>query len=215
MSEHKTLLAVPCFDMVHTKFFESFTNMVKRDCDSFTVLTNTLIYIARNVISSNAIDNGFERILWLDSDMTFPKDMILRLSEDMDNGCELVTGLYFSRYPKIKPNAFTRLWWDQKEEDGDIDTGATHLFRYTEGLNRIEACGMGCCMMTTDLIKRVGDKFGSPFTPIDGMGEDLSFCWRVNQLGVPMYCDTRIKCGHIGQMNYNEDFYKAQGIPEV
>lgn len=212
----KTLIAIPCFDMVDTDFFESFVNLEKPEYCSYTLVKNTLIYIARNTIASNAIEAGFERILWLDSDMTFPPDMIDRMSRTMDeNNLEFLTGLYFTRRPPvIKPNAFKTLWWEQKS-DTEIDAGADHLWTYTEGLNEIQGCGFGCVMTDTDLIKRVGDKFGSPFTPIDGMGEDLSFCWRVNQLGVPMFCDTRIKCGHIGQMNYNEDYYKAQGIPEV
>ena len=206
------LIAVPCFDTVHTDFFESFVNLEKPAGTSYTIVKNTLIYIARNIVAGNALQNGFDRVLWLDSDMTFPKDMILRLCDDMDEGRELVTGLYFTRRPPIKPNAFSELWWEPGH-DG-IDTGAEHLWTYPEDVVEIEACGMGCCMMSTDLIRRVGEKFGSPFTPIDGMGEDLAFCYRVKQLGEKMYCDTRIKCGHVGQMTYDEEYYKKQGIPE-
>ena len=207
-----TLIAIPCFDMVDTDFMESFVNMEKPEGTSYTIVRNTLIYIARNIVASNAVQNNFDRVLWLDSDMRFPKDMIARLSEDMDEGRELVTGLYFTRKPPIKPNAFTELWWEPGEDN--IDTGAEHLWTYPEDIVEIDACGMGCCMMSVDLIKKVGEKYGSPFTPIDGMGEDLSFCFRVKQLGIPMYCDTRIKCDHIGNMVYNEEYYKKQGIPE-
>jgi GT2 family glycosyltransferase len=208
----KTLIAVPCFDMVHADFMESVINLEKPDNVYFTVVKNTLIYSARNIVAGNAVKNEFDRVLWLDSDMRFPRDLIPRLSAHLDNGLDYVTGLYFTRRLPIRPNIFSELWW--KENGGELDAGAKMIYRYPEGLCEIVASGIGCCMMSVDLIKRVGDKFGSPFTPFDGMGEDLSFCYRVSKLGVKMYCDTSIKCDHIGQAVYNESFYKAQGIPD-
>ena len=61
--------------------------------------------------------------------------------------------------------------------------------------------------MTTDLIKRVGDMFGLPFSPILGFGEDMSFCYRVSMLGMKMWCDSSIKLGHIGFTEITEDTY--------
>lgn len=207
----KTLIAIPCFDMVHTDFFESFVKMEKEGT-SFTTVKNTMIYSARNLIAANAIDAGFDRVLWLDSDMIFPTDMIPRLYAAMDKtGAGLVSGLYFTRRIPIKPNIFSELWYNETE-DG-LDAGAEMIYEYPDDIIEIKACGFGCCLTSVDLIKRVGDKFGSPFTPVDGMGEDLSFCYRVSQLGEKMFCDTRIKCGHVGNAVFDEGFYKRQGIP--
>lgn len=208
----KTLIAVPCFDMVHTDFMESVINLQKPENTFFTVVKNTLIYIGRNIIATNAVEHDFDRVLWLDSDMRFPPDMIFRLAEDMDNGYDLVTGLYFTRKPPIKPNAFSELHW---RKDGDkVDSGCEWLWTYPEDLTEIKACGFGCCMTSVDIIKKVGDKFGVLFTPFEGLGEDMSFCLRVSQVGGKMACDPRIKCDHIGQAVYNEEYYKRQGIPE-
>lgn len=203
----KTLIAVPCFDMVHTDFFQSVVNLQKPANTFFTVVKNTLIHVGRNIIARNAVEAGFDRVVWLDSDMRFPADMLFRLSEDMDKGFDLVTGLYFTRIPPIKPNAFTDIWL----ADETRNAGAEWLWEYDEGLNPIKACGFGCCITSTDLFKRVGDKFGKLFQPFDGMGEDMSFCIRADEVGAKMVCDTRIKCDHIGQATYNESFYKAQG----
>lgn len=208
----KTLIAVPCFDMVHTDFFESFVKLEKPENTSFTTVKNTMIYSARNLIAANAIDAGFDRVLWLDSDMIFPHDMISRLCAAMDaTGAGLVTGLYFTRKIPIKPNIFSHLWYN--ELDDGLDAGATMIYRYPKDIIEIKACGFGCCLTSVDLIKRVGDKFGSPFTPVDGMGEDLSFCYRVAQLGEKMFCDTRISCGHVGNAVFDEGFYERQGVP--
>lgn len=213
----KTLIAVPCFDMVHADFMESLVNLKKPAGTSWTMVKNTLIHEARNIVAANAIEAGFDRVMWFDSDMVFPPDTLLKLSETMDNlntdgfHSDLVSGLYFTRRPpNIKPVAYKRLWYD--DSGAELDTGAENCVDYPEsGITPIEGVGMGCCLMTVDIIKRVADAYGSPFSPLDGVGEDLSFCWRARQLGAMMICDTSIKCGHVGQAVYDEAYYKRQG----
>ena len=65
--------------------------------------------------------------------------------------------------------------------------------------------------MKTDLITEVMQKFQTnPFDPLPFMGEDYSFCYKVNELGHNILCDSRIKCGHVGVHVYNEEDYKLQ-----
>ena len=204
----RTLIAVPCFDMVHTDFMESLMVMQKPPDASFTVIKNTLIYDARNVIAASAIDAGFDRIMWFDSDMTFPKDTIERLSEAMDEGREMVSGLYFTRrMPNIRPVVYKKMWY---RDNGDtVETGAENYFDYPEGIIECEAVGFGCCLTSVDLIKRVADRFGSPFTPYSRLGEDMAFCLRAREIGAKIYCDTRVKCGHIGTVQITEGTYQS------
>lgn len=205
----KTLIVIPCFDMVHTDFFHSFTDLKKPPETSYTIIKNTMIYDARNIAAGNAVAAGFDRVMWLDSDMTFPPDALLRLSEDMDNyNLDCVSGLYFSRrMPNIKPVVYKKMWY---KEDGDkIDTGAENYFDYPEGLVECEAAGFGCMLTSVDIIRKVADSFGSPFTPLSCMGEDMAFCLRVRQIGGRVHCDTRVKCGHIGAVEITETTYKA------
>ena len=206
----KTPIAVPCMDMVHTDFMESMVNMHKTEECSFTVVKNTLIYIARNIIAANAIQYGFERVMWFDSDIKFPADTLEKLSAWMDKGYDFVSGLYFTRRPPIKPVIYSELHYEKTKES--FDAGATNYHGYPETLTEIAAAGFGCVLTSTDLLKRVGDQFGSPFTPYDGLGEDFSFCLRAMQIGAKMYCDTSIKCGHVGYMEFNEEYYKKQGV---
>ena len=58
--------------------------------------------------------------------------------------------------------------------------------------------------MKASLLKEVKDKYGLPFSPILGFGEDISFCMRLKELGKKMYCDPRAKLGHIGYKVYTE-----------
>ena len=39
------------------------------------------------------------------------------------------------------------------------------------------------------------------------MSEDLSFCYRARNIGTKIYCDSRIKFGHIGNYEYTEEDY--------
>ena len=126
----KTLIAVPCFDMVHTDFMESLVNLKKPDNTSWTVVKNTLIHDARNIIAANAIEAGFDRVMWFDSDMTFKPDTLLQLSKVMDaTGVDIVSGLYFTRRPpKIKPVAFSEIWYNKEKEI----SGAENFMDYPE-----------------------------------------------------------------------------------
>lgn len=207
----KTLIAVPCMDMVHTEFMQAMIALEKPEDTSFTVVKNTLISVARNTIARNAIEAGFDRIMWFDSDMNVPRDALMKLTADMDSNPEMdmVTGLYFTRKAPIKPVIYSTLYWEKI--DGNVDAGAGNCYEYPDGLFRIAGCGFGCCLTSVDLIKRVWEKVGIPFAELTGFGEDLSFCDRVNRLEGKMFADTTVKCGHVGVMEYNEQMYRAQG----
>ena len=208
----KTLIAVPCFDMVHTEFMQSMIALEKPEDTSFTVVKNTLISFARNTIARNAIEAGFDRIMWFDSDMNFPRDTLMKLTEDMDNHPEIdmVSGLYFTRKAPIKPILYDTLYWDKK--DGVVDAGAGNYFDYPDGLIEIAGCGFGCCLTSVDLIRRVWEKEQEPpFAEMQGFGEDLSFCERVIRIGGRIFADTSVKCGHVGVQEFNEQMYRAQG----
>ena len=45
--------------------------------------------------------------------------------------------------------------------------------------------------------------------PQPGYGEDLSFCLRVRDSGTQIWCDSSVKCGHVGMAVYDENAYRA------
>ena len=202
----KTLIAVPCFDMVHTDFVDSFLALERPEGTVHTFIKNTLIYNARNSIAQNAINHGFDRVMWIDSDMIVPPETLSVLANDIDSGYDYVSGVYYMRSMPTRPVIYSKVWW-KVQQDGWVETGRTHCQEVPQGLFEIAGSGFGCVMTSVDLLKRLVDKYGAPFTPLMGIGEDLAFCWRVNQIGAKMYCDSRIKCGHIGQKVYCERDY--------
>lgn len=204
----KTLIAIPCMDMVHTNFLKSILGMRKVGEVQFQISCSSLIYDARNGLVKRAIEGNFDRILWLDSDMDFDPDLMERLSADMDDGREYVTALFFKRKAPIKPCIYSELAYMRNPDNGNLTPIAVCLEDYPQDqVFEIAASGMAATMMTVDLAKRVQEKFGQPFSPQLGFGEDLSFCGRAKQVGARMWCDSRIKVGHVGMGVISESTY--------
>ena len=104
----KTLIAIPCLDMVHTEFLRSLLGLELSGEVQYTFAQNTLIYDGRNQLAGVAMDGGFDAVLWLDSDMAVPGDLLKRMLAHFEEGREMVTGLYFTRKAPIAPVIYRR-----------------------------------------------------------------------------------------------------------
>lgn len=205
----KTLLAIPCMDMVHTGFMKSLLMMNRVGEIGFSIISSSLIYDARNSLAKHAVDGDFDRMLWLDSDMEFQPDLMLRLMRDMDeNNLDIVGGLYFTRRKPSIPVVYQKVGYYHSDEDDSVSPAALSYYEYPKDqLFPCEGIGFGAVLVKTDLIKKVQEKYGLPFSPILGFGEDLSFCMRARDVGSEIWCDSRIKVGHIGQYTFSEEGY--------
>lgn len=200
-------VAIPCGDSVNTEFMKYLLALHASKGTAYGITVATLIYDARNTLAQAAMDSECDKMLWLDSDMTFDSDIIERLSADIDEGREFVSGLYFTRKNPIKPVIFKNTGY-KTLPDGMKESYAGFYMDYPrDEIFEIEAAGFGICMMTVDLLKKVYENYGAPFAPMTGFGEDISFCKRCRELGIPLYCDSRIKAGHIGTTVVTEDTF--------
>ena len=190
------VIAIPCMDTVKTGFMASLVNMDKPEGTLLFIQENTLIYDARNIISSVAITQGFDRVLWLDSDMRFDPDLMERLNADMDQGRDFVSGLYCTRKPPCVPCVYSAIRYGETE-DGFVSE-RDPITEIPKGVFEIAGAGFGGVMTSVKLLKAVWEKYGQPFAPLYRLGEDLSFCYRASQLGFKLWCDPDIKLGHIG-----------------
>ncbi len=203
----KTLVAMPCMDHVHTAFMDALLKLQPVGECEFGITCSSLIYDARNTLTKKAIDGGFDRILWLDSDMVFAPTLLRDLSEDLDEGREFVSALCFTRKPPTVPVIFKTTGYTQNGRE--LTPYAEKYLDYPkDSIFEVKAVGLGAAMMTVRLVKQIYAEYGAPFTPQPGFGEDLSFCIKCDQSGIPIYCDSRIKVGHIGQAVFGEDAYE-------
>ena len=193
-------------DMVHTQFLRSILGMRAIGVCEYSLTQSSLIYDARNLLAAKAVNEGFDRVLWLDSDMIFDTDLMERLSARLDEGYDFVSGLYFTRRDPVRPVLFKSTHVEVLE-NGTRQPKADYYYDYPkDSLFEIAAVGFGAVMMTVDLIREVG-KLGLPFSPQLGFGEDLTFCRKVEGIGKKMWCDSSIKLGHIGYKQIDESLY--------
>ena len=205
----RTLIAIPCMDMMHTPFVISLTGLQVKGEIKFAYSASSLVYDSRNGLARKAICERFDRVLWLDSDMQFSPDLFRKLSDDLDEGRDFVSGLYFTRKQPYKPVIFKKAGYEQV--DNGVKPIAEAYYEYPkDSVFEVEAAGFGGVMMNTSLLSEVEKNFGLPFSPIMGFGEDISFCLRVKELGKKMYCDSSVKMGHVGQFVYDEDSCKEK-----
>jgi len=199
----KTLIAVPCMDMVAAPFAQSLATLNKEGECLVSFLIGSLIYESRNTLAKQCITHNCDGILWLDSDMAFDADILHKMLEHAKAGREIVTGLYFRRRPPYTPVLFSDLKLDdQLHWEGVTDYPESELFE-------VAGCGFGCCYTSKNVLLDVLLNYQTWFTPLEHAGEDIAFCVRARELGHTIWCDPTIKCGHVGVHMFDESVYKA------
>lgn len=165
--------------------------------------SGTLLSAQRQDLAKDAIAAECTHTLWLDSDMRFPKDSIIRLLKH-DTG--IVCGNYAKRRFPTEPIAV-------KKNTPDMD--ATFINRvYTEddstGLVEVDYCGMGVMLVKSEVYKSMEYPwFAIPWVPAaeDYIGEDVWFCRRAAQNGHKTYVDQDLskQIFHIGTFEYKHE----------
>lgn len=198
----KILIAIPSGDDVAAEFVQSLLALHPVDHVEVKIHTGSLVYLAREILAAYAINNEFDYVLWLDSDMVFQPDMLERMIED---DVDMVAGLFFQRRIPCDPAIWSKIVCGESGEKHD-----ERYYEYPENsLFEIDACGMAAVLVKGEVIRKVYDTYQRTFEPISGYGEDISFCIRAKNCGYQLWCDSRIKVGHRGFTFITEDTYKA------
>ena len=206
----KILIAIPCMDMVSARFAQSLATLSKKNVGDCIVsfIIGSLIYDSRNRLAEYAVRIEADYILWLDSDMTFPPDVLERMMKVLDEHSEIdiLTGLYCRRSAPFTPVAF-----DVLELDDDGVLKFENMDEIPEGLKEVAGCGFGAVLMRTDCLLDIAAKEGGGvwFSPMANVGEDCAFCMRARKEGYKIYLDPSIEFGHMGYAAVTRSFYEA------
>lgn len=201
----KVFIAVPSMDTIPALFAQSLA-LLQRDCEvQIGWEVGSLVYHARNNLARQALKTDADYVLWLDSDMVFAPDTLIRmLKVCKDNDIDFLTAVCFRRKPPYTPCLFDRL---EKVEKG---ASYTALMSVPEGLFKVGGCGFAGVLMASDVLLSVQSKFnGRMFDPMDGFGEDVSFCWRARKCGYEIWCDSSIEFGHVGNCIVTRGYFEA------
>ena len=194
----KTLIAIPAMEQMHSLTVQCLANLRQIGETRTDFIIRMPVDMARNTFARRACEEGFDRILWIDSDMVFEPDMMERLSADLDTGLDCVTGIYFKRKFPAEPVLYKDLGTDTGEAETYADYPQDALFE-------VAGCGFGGVLMRTEILADMEDP---PFEMFPGYSEDLSFCIRMAQKGRKIHCDSRVKLGHLGTIIFSEKLYR-------
>jgi GT2 family glycosyltransferase len=157
----------------------------------------SLVYVAREKMAEYAIEQGYDYVLFLDSDMTPPPDALTKL---LAYNKDIVCGAYYTRKPPHTPCFFNRVTLDS-------NIVCECMTEYPRGLVEVEAAGTAFMLIKTDVFRSIYQAGRSCFFPIVGIGEDIAFCLRAREQGYKIYVDTALQIGHIGTVVYGEEAY--------
>lgn len=172
-------------------------------------VSDTYIHMARNRAMVMAADLQATHLMFIDSDMTFPKWGVDRLVEQNKL---IIGGLYFGRRTPLpvvlKVNDETKkleIYKDVPQYEEPYET---------------DAVGTGFMLIKTEAFAHIEPPFFSysnpkefelvpnPF-PGNEVGEDVYFCLKARKAGLKVWVDPTIPLGHVGKRIYTRTDYEA------
>lgn len=218
----KVAVCVPCRDEVMTGFAFDFARMVGHDsatrCQKkgnelmLYTLAGTLIFDQRERLVETALKEGADAILFIDSDMRFPHDMIeIMLSRNVG-----IVGVNATtrRNPTL-PTAVNLI--KTEDEDGNI---ISHKWEKVDSrgkdyMESVTAIGFGAVMIRKEVFKAVPKAwFDAGWGKTGIIGEDIHFCVKARDNGFEVYCDHELSM-HIKHIGIKEFGWNDLNVEEL
>jgi len=198
-------VCTPARDMVHTMYTYDLVNMVAyhtmntNDAVSLKISQGTLIANQRAELSLDAMQENCSHVLFVDSDMRFPQDMIGRL---LKHDLDIVATNCARRRMPTGPTA--QLY----KENGDRELVWT--MPDSTGLQEVGSVGMGVMLIKANVFAALSEPwFETPWRHDKRgyIGEDVFFCQKAAAAGFKIHIDHDVskEIGHIGTLEFKHD----------
>ena len=170
----------------------------KHDIDIYTA-AGTLIFDQRNQLVRTSLEAKCDYIVFIDADMRFPKDTIMRL---LKHDKEIIGVNATTRTEPVMPTA--------KKLNIGADGSCTWLPIYSNsfsGISKADGIGCGVMMIKSSVFKKLEEPFfyfeQLPNNKI--LGEDIYFCIKAKDAGIDTWVDhdLSMEIKHIGQYTYS------------
>lgn len=153
-------------------------------------VASTYIHVGREWFLEASLKQGATHVLWLDTDMSVPRELAVLLSM---HEVPIVACNYRVRQDSGLFTAF--------RDEQRIQTHAD-----STGLAAVDYCGMGAMLMRADVVAELPRPwFRHGLNDHGGdIGEDVGFCRALRATGYTIYIDHDLskQVGHIGQHTY-------------
>jgi hypothetical protein len=184
-------ICVPARDQVHTLFAISLANLTARLSKknvnyNLHVVAGSVIAESRIRLANEALDSGATHILWLDSDIQFPANIVDKLNS---HNKEITAAQYSTRYAPYQNVVFTN------------PNNISERLDASHGLHKAWAVGMGCMLVQSHVFDALPKPwFAHEYNKnLDNFsGEDIYFCNQAMHHGFEVFIDADIKLSHIG-----------------
>lgn len=155
----------------------------------------SLIMKQREMLIDSALETDATHVLFLDTDMRFPKDALMRL---LAHDQAVVCVNYTARSAPFVPVAFAEAGnWEARSWPTPDKTG----------LERVAACGFGVMLLQTKALRKINKpRFMIGFNKETNgwIGEDVYFCLQLAKAGIPTLIDNDLtkEVAHIGRFEF-------------
>lgn len=190
----KILLAIPSARYIETECVTSLFEMEKTGDIELFIPKSYSVDVGRNIIAKYAQENGFDYIMWVDSDMILPKNTLVRL---LSHNKDIVAGVYSYKVLGNKEVVAKRFQDETREE---YDNLTIKEIKESSGLIEVDGFGFGCVLTKVSVFNKIPYPW---FIFTQEMGEDIFFCRKAQNEEYKLWLDTDVICGHIGQINYD------------
>ena len=180
------------------------------------MIEGTYLDKARNELTLQALKTGATHLLWLDCDMKFPQDALMRL---LGHRKEIVGANYAHRRYPIRHTAFKEVSRESSDKHVQCRTRPD-----STGLEPVDAIGFGLLLVQASVFHAMEH----PWFIVDQQyGEDVRFCLDAKAAGFQTYVDHDLskEVTHYGPMGYSflhaeewieaEERERQQGIEAV
>ncbi len=203
----RCVILVPYQGLIHAECEAGLKELEHRGYTVRRVAGYAAIDQGRNQLATDAMVDGFEEVIWIDSDVAFHPDSVDQLRSHPQ---EIVCGIY----PQKNKRALA----------SHVMPGSKSItFGRDGGLTEILYAGTGFLMIRRQAFLRIfeqlklpvcNERFGRAtipfFMPMTReieeaswyLAEDYAFCERARQCGMKIYADTSIRLWHIGNYKF-------------
>jgi len=211
-SHPKVSVALATHDMVPATFMYSMASMAAYTVSALppepsefgiTMVKGTYVHSARQQLLEMLLQREITHVLWIDTDMKFPRDSLMRLLAHR----QPVVGInYCHRGFPYEFVAIKKVGWDKNDKSEKLLT-----LDSSTGLEEVEAMGFGMVLMEADMLRKVlPDPEEQPWFWFEWMsgkrqvGEDVYFSRFLRNAGVKLLVDHDLskECSHVGQYEY-------------
>jgi len=205
----KVLVGLPSRGVLPHAFVETMNNALLGNGDLYIgEYAHAKFHIpddARNTFVQTALDNDFDYLFFMDTDMTFPPGtlamMIRHMADIKEDKPPILGGVYCNRGSDFR--------WHVYEWVEGTEGWKSMRFPLNNGLVKVDAIGTGCMLIDMNVFKVIEwPWFEYEYTMFEGKrerkSEDMVFCKKCMDAGIPMYADSDVQCGH---------FLSAQVVP--